>query len=71
MQALADAGVLTPVRDIAVPQEFPEHAKRAEVLAEAGLSAQQIARDLVESFARLSGSDTQPESSSAQRASDT
>ena len=47
-QAMRDARVLTPVRDFGVPLRFLEHAKRAEVLAEIGLTAQDIARDIVE-----------------------
>ena len=47
-QAMRDARVLTPVRDFGVPLRFLEHAKRAEVLAEVGLTAQDIARDIVE-----------------------
>ncbi len=45
---MRDARVLTPVRDFGVPLRFLEHAKRAEVLAEIGLTAQDIARDIVE-----------------------
>ncbi len=38
-QALADAGVSTPVRNLGIPPQFLAHAKRAEILAELGLDA--------------------------------
>ncbi|MGH8968836.1 MAG: 1-deoxy-D-xylulose-5-phosphate synthase [Actinomycetes bacterium] len=52
-QALRDAGVGTPLRDFAVPARFLDHAKRAEILAEVGLTAQDVAREVVETVARL------------------
>jgi 1-deoxy-D-xylulose-5-phosphate synthase len=52
LTALQDARVSTPVTIIGLPHRFLEHAKRSDVLAETGLSAQQIARDVVE---RVSG----------------
>jgi 1-deoxy-D-xylulose-5-phosphate synthase len=50
-----------PVRDIALPQQFLAQGERAAVLAKAGLSAQEIARRVIEAAARadidvLSGS---------------
>jgi 1-deoxy-D-xylulose-5-phosphate synthase len=51
--ALRDAGVPTPVRVFALPQEFLPHASRAEVLTEAGLSAQSLAHEVVAAVARL------------------
>ncbi|HVT20150.1 MAG TPA: 1-deoxy-D-xylulose-5-phosphate synthase [Mycobacteriales bacterium] len=39
------------VRQVALPQEFIAHGERAAVLAECGLSAQEIARSVVESLA--------------------
>ncbi len=57
-QAMRDARVTTPVRDFGVPLRFLDHAKRAEVLAEIGLTAQEIARDIVETVA---GQDTDVE----------
>jgi 1-deoxy-D-xylulose-5-phosphate synthase len=54
--ALRDAGVSTPVRDFAIPQEFLHQAKRAELLAEIGLSAQEISRAVVEQMAGLESS---------------
>ncbi len=53
--ALRDARVATPLRDFGVPLRFLDHAKRPEVLAEIGLTAQDIARDIVETVAGLAG----------------
>jgi 1-deoxy-D-xylulose-5-phosphate synthase len=54
-QALRDADVDVPVRDVGIPQRFLEHGTRAEVLADVGLTAQEIARKVVEMVARLEG----------------
>jgi 1-deoxy-D-xylulose-5-phosphate synthase len=54
-QALRDAGVTTPVRDLGIPQQFLEHAKRPAVLQEIGLTGQQLARDITELIAQHSG----------------
>jgi 1-deoxy-D-xylulose-5-phosphate synthase len=43
--------VPVPVRQVALPQEFIPHGERAAVLSECGLSAQEIARTVVESLA--------------------
>ncbi len=43
--------ILVPVRQIALPQEFIAHGERAAVLASCGLSAQDVARTVVESLA--------------------
>jgi 1-deoxy-D-xylulose-5-phosphate synthase len=51
-QALRDADVSTPLRDFGIPARFLDHGKRAEVLAEIGLTAQAISRAVVESVAR-------------------
>jgi len=53
--ALRDADVRTPLRDFGVPVKFLDHASRAEVLAEIALTAQDIARALVEAAARIDG----------------
>jgi 1-deoxy-D-xylulose-5-phosphate synthase len=50
-QLLRDAGVEVPVRNFGVPQRFLDHGKRAEVLAECGLTAQDISRAVVETIA--------------------
>ncbi len=52
-QALRAADVDVPARDLAVPQRFLDHATRAQVLAEVGLTAQEVARRLVETVSRL------------------
>jgi 1-deoxy-D-xylulose-5-phosphate synthase len=51
--ALRDAGVPTPVKVFALPQEFLNHATRAEVLNDVGLSAQSLAHEVVAAVARL------------------
>lgn len=50
---LRDAGVDVPVRTFGIPQEFLDHAARAEILAEVGLTPQALARDVTEAVARL------------------
>ena len=50
---LRDAGVDTPVRTFGLPQEFLEHGKREEILADAGLVPQHLAREITEAVARL------------------
>ena len=47
---LRDAGVTTPLRTFGIPQEFLEHAARAEILADLGLTAEDLA-DAVTRFA--------------------
>jgi len=44
--ALRDAGVGTPLRDLGIPQRFLDHGSRADVLAELGLTAQDVARQV-------------------------
>jgi 1-deoxy-D-xylulose-5-phosphate synthase len=58
---LRDRDIDVPVRDVALPQRFLAQGERAAVLAKAGLSAQEIARRVIEAAARaeidvLSGS---------------
>lgn len=43
-----DAGLNIPVHSIGVPLTFIQHAKRVEILNDLGISAQRIARSLVE-----------------------
>jgi 1-deoxy-D-xylulose-5-phosphate synthase len=57
-QSLRAAGVDVPTRDLGIPPEFLAHGSRAEVLAEAGLTAQEVARQVVELVAGL---EPQPE----------
>jgi 1-deoxy-D-xylulose-5-phosphate synthase len=54
-QALRDARVPTPLRDFGIPERFLDHGTRAEVLSDIGLTAQDIARDIVETVASLEG----------------
>ena len=51
-QALQDADVETPVRSFGVPHRFLDHGRRADVLVECGLSAQDLSRAIVETMAR-------------------
>jgi len=51
-QELRFAEVDTPFREFGIPQEFLDHGSRAELLAEIGLTAQDIARFAVEAVAR-------------------
>jgi 1-deoxy-D-xylulose-5-phosphate synthase len=52
-QVLRDADVDVPSRDIGLAPRFLEHGSRAEVLADAGLTAQEVARQVVEAISRL------------------
>jgi len=52
-QTLRDADVRTPLRDAGIPQQFLDHAKRATILTEIGLTGQSLARLAVEEIARL------------------
>jgi 1-deoxy-D-xylulose-5-phosphate synthase len=50
---LRDRAIDTPVRIHSIPQRFLAHGKRADLLAEAGLTAQEISRQIVEAVAGL------------------
>ena len=50
---LRQRGIATPVQSFTLPQRFLDAGKRAEVLAAAGLTAQKIARSIVETTAKL------------------
>jgi 1-deoxy-D-xylulose-5-phosphate synthase len=43
-----DARLEVPIHSIGVPLEFIEHSKRSEILEDLGITAQQIAREIVE-----------------------
>ncbi len=61
VQLLMDHRVETPVRVHGVPQEFLDHAKRAVILERAGLTAQTLARGIVEEItSRQATGDTVP-----------
>ena len=51
-QALRDAGVDVPPRDVGIPRRFLDHGSIAQVQAEIGLTAQDVARTVVETVAR-------------------
>jgi 1-deoxy-D-xylulose-5-phosphate synthase len=54
-QALRDADIDVPTRDLGIPQRFLDHASRAQILSEIGLTAQDVARRVVETISRLDG----------------
>ncbi|HEX4361335.1 MAG TPA: 1-deoxy-D-xylulose-5-phosphate synthase [Pseudonocardia sp.] len=66
--ALRAAEVDVPLRDLALPQRFFDHASRSDVLASVGLTAQDVARRVTEWAAALpaefgrAGADTDAES---------
>ncbi|CAB4949632.1 MAG: 1-deoxy-D-xylulose-5-phosphate synthase [Actinobacteria bacterium] len=43
-----EAGLATPIHSIGVPLEFIEHSKRAEIMSDLGITAQNISRSIVE-----------------------
>ena len=43
-----EAGLATPIHSIGVPLEFIEHSKRAEIMSDLGITAQNISRSSVE-----------------------
>ena len=53
LQTLNEARVATPVRVHGIPQEFLAHAKRAVILERVGLTAQTLARRIVEDVTAL------------------
>ncbi|MGP3922795.1 1-deoxy-D-xylulose-5-phosphate synthase [Streptomyces sp. 8N616] len=54
-QALRDAGVDVPLRDFGIPPRFLDHASRKEVMADIGLTAPDIARQVTGLVAKLDG----------------
>jgi 1-deoxy-D-xylulose-5-phosphate synthase len=54
-QALRDAGVDIPLRDFGIPPRFLDHASRKEVMAEIGLTAPDIARQVTGIVAKMDG----------------
>jgi 1-deoxy-D-xylulose-5-phosphate synthase len=46
-QDLREAGVDTALTELGLPDEFLDHGSRAQIFEQAGLTPQQIARDLV------------------------
>jgi 1-deoxy-D-xylulose-5-phosphate synthase len=54
-QALRDANVDVPLRDFGIPERFLDHGSRADVMAEIGLTAPDIARQVTGLVAKLDG----------------
>ena len=54
-QALRDAGVDVPLRDFGIPERFLDHGSRGEIMAEIGLTAPDIARQVTGLVAKLDG----------------
>jgi 1-deoxy-D-xylulose-5-phosphate synthase len=52
-QVLRDERVRVPIRDFGIPQRFLDHSKRPAILADVGLTAQDLAREVVEEVAWL------------------
>ncbi|MGH3898060.1 MAG: 1-deoxy-D-xylulose-5-phosphate synthase [Pseudonocardiaceae bacterium] len=65
--ALRDAELDVPLRDLGVPQRFLEHGSRDEVLADLGLTAQDVARAVTGWAAGLIGSMVEPAAVEAPR----
>jgi 1-deoxy-D-xylulose-5-phosphate synthase len=72
-QDLRAAGVDTAVTELGLPDEFLDHASREQILDEAGLSAQKIARDVVAQVlgSRIPVARPLPEEIAVQRGLDT
>lgn len=60
--ALRAAGVDTPARDAGIPQRFLDHASRDQILAEVGLTAQDLARQITGWVAGMHTDEQQAES---------
>ncbi|MFF0719712.1 1-deoxy-D-xylulose-5-phosphate synthase [Micromonospora sp. NPDC003816] len=59
-QAMRDAGVHVPLRDLGVPAEWHPHGTRAQILADLGLTAQDVARDVTGWISRLETTPVDP-----------
>jgi 1-deoxy-D-xylulose-5-phosphate synthase len=60
LQTLNEARVETPVRLHGIPQRFLDHAKRAKILDDIGLTAQKLARSIVEDVTALDSTGAPP-----------
>ncbi|WP_327294647.1 MULTISPECIES: 1-deoxy-D-xylulose-5-phosphate synthase [unclassified Streptomyces] len=69
-QALRDAGVDVPLRDFGIPPRFLDHASRKQVMAEIGLTAPDIARQVTGLVAKIDGRYDSPSAASAEPARD-
>jgi 1-deoxy-D-xylulose-5-phosphate synthase len=58
-QFLRDRNIYTPQRDFGIPEKFLNHATRAQVMAEIGLTSQDISREIIEALARLDNARTE------------
>jgi len=52
-KALRDADVWTPLRDLGVPQAWHPHGTRAEILADVGLTAPDVASQVTDWIGQL------------------
>jgi 1-deoxy-D-xylulose-5-phosphate synthase len=52
-QAVRDSGVRTPLLDFGLPTQFLEHGRRPDLMADLGLTAQDISRHVVEAVAGI------------------
>ncbi|MEU5839146.1 1-deoxy-D-xylulose-5-phosphate synthase [Streptomyces diacarni] len=59
-QALRDAGVDVPLRDFGIPEKFLDHGSRKEIMAEIGLTAPDVARQVTGLVAKLDGRGPDP-----------
>ncbi len=66
-EMLRDAGVMIPLHSIGVPLEFIEHSKRGEILNDIGITAQNIARSVVEWSSSLKAEMQLPSDENADR----
>jgi 1-deoxy-D-xylulose-5-phosphate synthase len=58
-QFLRDRNIYTPQRDFGIPEKFLNHATRAQVMTEIGLTSQDISREIIEALARLDNARTE------------
>ncbi|RUL91785.1 1-deoxy-D-xylulose-5-phosphate synthase [Verrucosispora sp. FIM060022] len=59
-QAMRDADVQVPLRDLGVPADWHPHGSRAQILADLGLTAQDVARDVTGWISRLDTQTVEP-----------
>ncbi|MDI5941490.1 transketolase C-terminal domain-containing protein, partial [Micromonospora sp. DH15] len=59
-QAMRDADVRVPLRDLGVPADWHPHGTRAQILADLGLTAQDVARDVTGWISRLDAQQAEP-----------
>ena len=52
-QFFRDRNIYTPQKDFGIPERFLDHASRAQVLSEIGLTSQDISREIIEAMSRL------------------